>query len=107
MWRPVLTSLLVALSCTSAAAQSVNPTQAQFKASADQSSTLSDGTPVLQYYQLELYVVGAASPFQTVNLGKPTPDATGTITLDLTTVFMGWPLPGIFYDMDMVAVGPG
>jgi Putative binding domain, N-terminal len=108
LFQGVLTSLLVALSCVSAAAQStVNPTKAQFTASADQNTTLSDGTPVLQYYQLELYIVGAAAPFQTVNLGKPTPDSTGTITVDLTTVFMGWPLPGTSYDADVAAVGPG
>jgi antitoxin (DNA-binding transcriptional repressor) of toxin-antitoxin stability system len=107
-FQGVLTSLLVALSCVSAAAQStVNPTKAQFTASPDQNATLPDGTPVVQFYQLELYLVGATAPFQTLNMGKPTPDSSGTITVDLTAVFTGWPIPGTLYDADVAAVGPG
>src|ERR1700681_1662754 len=107
-FRGVLTSLLVSLSCSSAAAQgTVNPTQAHFSASADHNVNLQDGTPAIQYYLLALYIVGAAAPFQAVNLGKPTPDSSGRITVDLTTVFTGWPLPGTSYDADVAAVGPG
>src|SRR6202163_144238 len=107
-FRGVLTSLLVSLSCSSAAAQgTVNPTQAHFSASADHNVNLQDGTPAIQYYLLALYLVGAIAPFQAVNLGKPTPDSNGLITVDLTAVFTGWPLPGTSYDADVAAAGPG
>jgi hypothetical protein len=41
-----------------------------------------------------------------VNLGKPTPNATNTITVDLRTVFAGLP-PGTIYLAGVSAVGPG
>src|SRR5437879_9492410 len=105
------TALFVCLStwsATSATAQTtIDPTKAQFTASVDHNATLPDGTPVVQSYQLELYLQGASSPFQTANLGKPVPDGTNTITVDLTSVFVGWPLPGTVYESDISAVGPG
>ena len=65
------------------------------------------GTPVVQSYQIGLYIVGASQPFQTVSLGKPTPDGTGTITVDMTAAFLGWPIVGTNYTADVAAVGPG
>jgi len=84
----------------------VNPTKALFS-SPDHNTTDPSGTPLVQSYQLGFYLVGASQPFQTVSLGKPTPDGTGTITVDLTTIFMGWPVPGTNYTADVAAVGPG
>jgi hypothetical protein len=72
----------------------VNPTKASFDPSPDHNATNGDGTPVVQSYQLGFYLVGASAPFQTNNLGKPTPGGTGTITVDLTSMLIGWPVPG-------------
>src|SRR5512141_1624776 len=104
----VIPAVLLGLLPASAAAQTtLDPTKTQFTASSAQNATLADGTPVVQYYQLDLYLLGASAPFQSVNLGKPTPDATNTITVDLKTIFTGWPLPGTTYVADIAAVGPG
>ena len=58
----------------------VNPTAATFRASADHSATYSDGTPVVQRYEMDFYLSGASAPIQTVSIGKPTPDGTGRST---------------------------
>src|SRR5688572_18809257 len=92
---------------TNAAAQTVNPTRALFNASSDHGATDSSGAPVVQSYEIGLYIVGASQPFQTVSLGKPNPDATGTITVDMTAAFLGWPIVGNNYSADVAAVGPG
>ena len=100
--------VIVAISSSRALAQTtLNPTTAVFSASSDQTTTLPDGTPVLQYYQLDLYLSGASAPFQSNSLGKPAPDSTGTITVDLRSMFAGWPVPGTVYVADVAAVGPG
>ena len=47
-----------------------------------------------QSYQIEFYLSGATSPFQSASLGKPAPDPDGLIRVDLSTIFLGWPMPG-------------
>jgi hypothetical protein len=89
------------------AQSTVNPTKAQFTASSDHNTTASNGTPIVQSYQLEIYLVGATQPVQTYSLGKPTPDSTNTITVDLTALLVGWPVPGTNYVADVAASGPG
>ena len=58
-------------------------------------------------YQLDLFLQGASAPFQSIQLGKPSPDSDGTIRVDLTAQFVGWPVPGTVYVADVAAVGPG
>src|SRR3954470_15771253 len=69
----------------------LNPNTAEFSPSADHSAVLSDGSPAVQSYQLELYLVGATSPFQVASLGKPAPQADGKIRVTLSSVLN--PLP--------------
>src|SRR3954470_22130647 len=69
----------------------VNPNTAEFSPSVDHSAVLSDGSPAVQSYQLELYLVGATSPFQVASLGKPAPQADGKIRVTLSSVLN--PLP--------------
>jgi hypothetical protein len=88
-----------------AVAQTTNPTQALFDASADHNATDSSGTPLVQSYEIGLYMVGASQPFQRVSIGKPNPDGTGTITVNMTTAFLGWPIVGASYTADVAAVG--
>lgn len=85
----------------------LNPTLAEFVPSADQNSTLPDGTAVVVSYRLDLFLQGASAPFQSFSLGKPAPDPDGKIRVDLTTLFVGWPVPGTVYVADVAAVGPG
>lgn len=111
-WRcfALTTSLVIAFVnlARSADAQTVvDPTTAQFNASSDQNKTFSNGTPVLDHYELELYAAGATAPFQIVNLGKPAPDSTGTIVVKFSTLLNPRPAPGITYTADVTAVGPG
>ena len=90
-----------------ASAQTVNPTTAEFVASRDHSVTLPDGTAALTRYHLEFYNAGAASPFQVVSLGKPSPGAGGLIRVQLTSVLTSLPSPSIVYEARVAAVGPG
>ncbi len=85
----------------------VNPTAATFRASASHSATYSDGTPVVNHYEMDFYLSGASAPIQSVSIGKPTPDGTGTIYVSLASLF-GTPLAaGSTYTADVAAVGPG
>ena len=99
--------MLLLLPAFATGQSTVNPRTAEFSPSPDHSTTDSGGAAVVQSYQLGLYLAGASQPFQTNSLGKPNPDGTGTITVDLTAIFMGWPVPGTSYTADVAAVGPG
>lgn len=52
-----------------------------FVPSADHNATLPGGQPVVQEYAWEITLKGAAQPFYTVSLGKPTPGADGAIRI--------------------------
>ena len=99
--------LLGMLPSQAAAQATVNPTRALFSASADHNATGAGGTPLVQSYEIGLYIVGASAPFQRVSIGKPNPDGTGTISVDLTAAFVGWPIVGTNYVADVAARGPG
>src|SRR5438034_7932300 len=103
----LLAGLLAMRPVAAAAQAAVNPTTALFTPSPDHNATDGSGTPVVQSYQLEFYLVGSSAPFTTNSLGKPTPDGTNTITVNLTPILVGWPLPGTDYVADVAAVGPG
>ena len=76
---------------SAAAAQTVvNPTTLQFTASPDH-NTVTNGTPVVSGYSLSFYAVGGTAALASFNLGKPTPDASGLITVNLTSIVTIWP----------------
>jgi hypothetical protein len=102
-----LTSLLGLWPSRAAAQTTANPTRATFTASSDHNVTSGSGSPVVQSYEIGLYILGASQPFQRVSIGKPNPDGTGTITVDMTAAFLGWPVIGTTYSADVAAVGPG
>jgi hypothetical protein len=86
-------------------AQVVNPTTAAFVASADHYATYSDGTPVVNHYEMDFYFSGASAPFQTASIGKPSPDGTGRIYISFASLF-GTPLAaGPIYAADVAAIG--
>jgi len=104
--RSALTLLFVALSPVVVRAQSVvNPTRAEFTPSADHSATLPDGSPTVDHYELEFYLIGAATPFQVATLGKPAPEPDGVIRVNFASVLTSYPAPGIVYDAAVTAVG--
>ena len=79
---------------------------AEFDPSPDHWATLDGGQPAVVRYELEMYMVGAAAPFTTVDMGKPSPDADGKIRYDFSSAVTGWPLPGGNYEARVSAVGP-
>jgi hypothetical protein len=85
----------------------VNPIIVTFAASSDQDATTSSGAPLLTSYELEFYMSGATQPFQTVGLGKPTPDGSNAITVNFATLLSPVPPLGVVYAASVAAVGPG
>ena len=61
----------------------VNPTSAEFQASSSHSQTDTNGVPIVDHYELEFFLIGAAQPFQVQPFGKPTPQGNGLITVSL------------------------
>jgi hypothetical protein len=53
-----------------------------------------------------VYVVGAAQPFQSTNIGKPVPAPDGLVSYDFSGNVASWPLPGGNYESRVAAVGP-
>jgi hypothetical protein len=51
------------------------------------------------------YQSGASAPFQDLDLGKPVPDATGTIVVDLNALLTSTPTAGVIYDARVAADG--
>ena len=83
-----------------------NPRVVEFDPSADHTLVLSNGQPAVARYDLEISLAGAASPFHTVNLAKPSPQTDGKIRHDFSGQVSGWPLPGGTYEARVSAVGP-
>jgi hypothetical protein len=91
-----------------AAAQTpvLDPRFLEFNASADHSTNAPTGEPMVTRYDLEFYAIGAQAPFQTNPLGKPTPNTSGIIRVDLSTTFAAFPT-GTTYEARVAAIGPG
>ncbi|MBE3132130.1 MAG: BACON domain-containing protein, partial [Acidobacteria bacterium] len=77
----------------------VNPRTVEFDPSADHAS-------LVTRYDLAIYNVGANSPFQIVDLGKPALDTDGKVRVDFASRFTAWPLPNGTYEARVSAVGP-
>ncbi len=90
-----------------AAAQVVtDPRTVQFTASPDHYGMTPDNQPLVTGYQMAWYPVGATSPSLIIDLGKPAPDSTGTITLDLGSYLTTSPTSNVTYNATVIAVGP-
>jgi len=104
---PWLFALLCLLSASQGLAQTVlNPRIVEFVPSADHAALTSDNQPMVTRYDLGFYLVGATAPFQVIDLGKPTPGAGGTISIDFSTRVSAWPLANGDYLARVTAVGP-
>jgi len=101
--------LVFALVAPRAAAQTTtvtNPTTLVFAPSADHDARLTDGRLRVEYYRFDVYSVGASAPFQSTNLGRPTPGSDGSITYNFSSAIAAWPLPGGNYEARVAVVGP-
>ena len=85
----------------------IDPTSAEFQASSSHSEIDQNGVPIVDHYELEFFLIGAAQPFQVQPFGKPTPQSNGLITVSLASILAAFPSPGIVYDSTVAAVGPG
>ena len=107
--RLVLLALLaIVLAPRATAAQVVtDPRLVEFTPSSNHSTLLSDGRAMVDRYLFKVYAAGAAEPFQTLDMGKPSPGADGIIRYDFSATVTAWPLPGGDYESRVDAVGPG
>jgi hypothetical protein len=106
--RQALIACAVVLSVAVLSAQTVvDPRFVEFDPSTDHNATTSNGTPLVQSYNLSLYQSGATTPFTTVSLGKPSPAADGKIRVDFIALLSAVPAPNILYEARVSAVGPG
>ena len=99
-------TLVLLLSATAPAQVVSDPRIAEFDPSPDHWQTLDSGDPAVVRYELGVYMVGASTPFATVDMGKPLPDADGKIRYDFASGVAGWPLTGSYYEARVSAVGP-
>ncbi len=100
----VLAALLFA---PAAGAQSIiDARRVEFIPSAEHALLDASGAPLLQRYTLGVFVVGAALPLATADLGKPDPDTDGLIRLDFVSRLSAPLLPGVTYEAVVSAVGP-
>jgi hypothetical protein len=75
-----LTVVAMAAATPTAMAQSVvDATAVEFGPSADHSAVSPEGTPLVTAYVLEILAVGSTVPAYAFDLGKPAPDADGTV----------------------------
>jgi hypothetical protein len=105
-------SVLLAIAFTLASAVTLHaqvlsdPRIAEFDPSPDHWEVLDSGLPAVLRYELAFYLIGAAEPFVTMDMGKPTPEADGKIRYDFASGAGAWPLPGGDYEARVSAVGP-
>lgn len=107
--------LCLAFPMLASAQPTFNPTTVVFTASPDHNATFADGTKVVTGYRLKHYLSGATSPIMTVDLCKPTPNATSVITVVNTSapcttgglLFATPLLVNTTYVAKVTAYGPG
>ena len=100
------TTFLLASAATLHAQVLSDPRIAEFDPSPDHWAVLGSGQPAVLRYELDMFVVGSSSPFGTLDMGKPSPEADGKIRYDFAAQIAAWSLPGGNYEARVSAVGP-
>ncbi len=100
----LLGCLLLCAAPVSAQTFVVNPNTIEWASSADHNLVVG-GTAVVTRYELLFFLPGAPAPFTRTDLGKPTPNGTGTIALTRADVFL--PLPVGEFTAKLATIGPG
>ena len=104
----LLLLLLIVSGPSVAGAQTVlDGHRVEFTPSADNAAVGTDGTAVVSNYSLQFFVAGAATPVETVDLGKPAPESDGFIRVDFVALLSTPPTAGTLYEVIVSAVGPG
>ncbi len=98
--------LVVASAAVLSAQTVVDPRFVEFTPSADHNTNASDGRPLVERYDLSVYVAGSSAPFDTMDLGKPAPSG-GVIRVDFLPLLHTVPTPGVVFEARVTAVGPG
>src|SRR5262245_8019410 len=91
-----------------AAAQSIlDARRVEFQPSSDHSVVDGNGIAMVDRYTMDIFLAGAATPYETVDLGKPAPEPDGYIRLDFIALLPVPLTPGVIYEATVSAVGPG
>jgi hypothetical protein len=107
-WRGLFVLAMVLATVSAVSAQSIiDARRLEFVPSTDHNALdATTGDALVQSYSLQVFLAGGAM-VQTVDLGKPTPEADGLIRLDFVS-WLSTPLtPGEIYEAVVAAVGPG
>ncbi len=83
-----------------------DPRVAEFEPSPDHWTTLESGQAAVLRYELEMYLLGAASPLLAIDMGKPSPGQDGKIRFDFTSAVAGLTWPSGQLEARVNAVGP-
>jgi all-beta uncharacterized protein len=98
---------LAAVRPASAAGTVVDARRLTFTVSPDDQAVDQVGTPLVTRYELQVFLAGSDTLVESVNLGKPTPDRGGTVTLQLVPLLYVPLTPNVSYDAVVRASGPG
>ena len=83
-----------------------NPSTVEFDPSPDHNVT-TNGTPLVDRYEMDIFVSGTGQPVRTLSMGKPAPAGDGRIRINFAAL-LTQPLPlGTIYTASVSAVGPG
>ena len=100
--------LFFGLSASSVGAQSiVDARRVEFLPSSDNSAVDSNGVALVDHYTMDIFPAGGAIAVETVDLGKPLPDADGYMRIDFVARLSAPLTPGVSYEAVVSAVGPG
>ena len=107
MKRLVLAFVALLLAANAHAQTVINPHFIDFAVSSDHTATALDGSPILTRYELTAVAMNAnGALIWTLDLGKPTPNATGVATAALP-VLTGLITSDILYTAKIASLGPG
>src|SRR4051794_36821131 len=85
----------------------VDARRVEFTPSTDHTTVDTNGNVLVQSYSLAVFVAGSSQAMQTVSLGKPALDVDGMIRLDFVNLLTTPLTPGVIYETQVSAVGPG
>ncbi|MEO7275104.1 MAG: hypothetical protein ABIX28_02490, partial [Vicinamibacterales bacterium] len=104
--RLFVIAIFAAHARTAFAQTTANPTWVEFLPSPDDALQASDGSAIVNEYQLAFYVAGQPSAFRTLGLGKPAPDPDGKVRVDFMSLMSPFATPGVTYEARVLATGP-
>jgi hypothetical protein len=107
MKLPLYFALLLALAAfpSVVVAQTTNdPRVVEFEPSPDHTRIVRGG-PMIDRYELRFYAVGSEALLQSIDMGKPSPDADGWIRYSFAGALTGWAVQNVPYEARVIAIG--